>query len=707
MRPDQVHEGGPDLLQATLDHMDQGILVVDKQFRILLWNQRFVELYDIDTTMLGIGRDIRPIIERSARAGNYAELTGCDGTDDQVRARIGMMSARGTHVFEQATASGDIIEICVSPLPQGGLVHTYTDVTDTRIIERRLNNVLIGSQAGAWEWHVQSGINHINARWAQIIGETPDSLGGLIVKDFRSWIHPDDLDYFETVLSPVLTGNTSQFSCEFRMCHADGHWVWVLSRGRVTQRTADGSPSIMAGVHLDVTDRKMLEERLQLEHERIKEAKQRAEYYAARDPLTDLPNRASCKKYIEARLKDGGAHGAGMAVLFCDLDDFKSINDSIGHSTGDALLKAVGERLAAAIRPDDMLARLGGDEFIAVLSDVDTAGAETVADHLASILAEPFEIGDEMLFVSVSIGISLFPDHGDTADELIRSADVAMYAAKDTGRNRFAFFSDTQQEYLHERSRITQALQRSIGTDAFSLAIQPKFCIAGTPRVVGYEALLRWSDTQLGAVSPDEFIPIAEATGHIRKLDWIAIEHTCHLIRRWQAQGNMLPIAVNLSARTLQGDGFTEAFLTTLSQLEVPTSMISLEITETAFLSRSKVTSLNLERLIESGVEISVDDFGTGYASLGYLQDLPISEIKIDRSFIQRMREEDDRGRNIVRSIIQMAGVLDMRIVAEGVETTEQLDWLRRNGCLIAQGFLLAHPASPEDTEGIIPFDAS
>ena len=696
LRPYPEHESGLDLLQATLDHMDQGILVVDEQFRILLWNRRFVDLYDIDTTMLEIGREIDPIIERSAQAGNYTELTESESVHDQIRARMEVMSRQGPHILEQTTANGTIIEIRASPLPQGGLVHTYTDVTDTRIIERRLNNVLVGSQAGAWEWDVQTGANHINERWAEIIGETPHSLGGLMIHDFRSWIHPDDLCHFETALSPVLVGDMSQFACEFRMRHANGHWVWVLSRGRVTQRAADGSPSIMAGVHLDVTDRKILEERLQQEHERIKVAKQRAEYYAARDPLTGLLNRASCRDHIETRLTESQTHHPNIAVLFCDLDDFKSINDSIGHSFGDTLLKVVGERLATALRAGDMLARFGGDEFIAVLSDIDAAGAETVAGHLAHVMAEPFEINEETLFISVSIGISLFPEHGESADELIRSADIAMYAAKETGRNRCAFFNDTHQDELRERSRITQALQRSIGTDAFSLAVQPKFCIESTPKVIGYEALLRWSDSQLGKVSPEEFIPIAEATGHIRKLDRIAIEQACNLVQRWQELGNTVPIAVNLSARTLQDDGFADSFLETLADAGIATSMISIEITETAFLSRSRATSLNIGRLIEAGTDISVDDFGTGYASLGYLQDLPLSEIKIDRSFILRLHE-DERGRNIVRAIIQMANALDMRIVAEGVETAEQLDWLRRNGCLIAQGFLLAHPKSPDD----------
>lgn len=691
----------------VLDHMNQGVLVVDHDMRIRLWNDRFLEFADVNPDLVSDGAHIKPLIKDSASKLFYTRVADSHDPSQQFQKRIRMLESAQEHVFEQTGRDGRIIEVRAAPLPEGGLIHTYTDVTTTRAIERHLTDVIEGARVGAWEWDLANQRVHANDIWAEMIGETRESLSFLTIMGWMRRIHQDDVNGVHDVFTPILAGKTNYFSVEFRMRHVDGSWVWLLCRGRVTERDANGVPSRMAGIHIDITEKKDLEANLQMEHERMKEAKREAEHLASRDPLTDLPNRKALYDYVELCLEkssDGAeSEFRGIAVVFFDLDDFKIINDSIGHLAGDDLLKQVAKRLDDETRSDDMLARLGGDEFILVAPDVSAQAVESIAQRMLRRLETPFMVNGEALYISASIGISMAPDHGSKASDLVRAADVAMYSGKSTrGKKRINFYSQDQQDILDERRRITQALQRGINNGAFHVVMQPKFRIANDPPTcIGYEALLRWNDADFNDVSPGEFVPIAEADGHIMDIDRIVIHEVCALLHDWQENGVPIsPISINISARSLQNEDFADEVSQALAYYDIPRDMIIIEITETALLERSFATTLNLESLVKEGVAICVDDFGTGYASFVYLQDLPISQVKIDQEFTRRMHD-DSRGEEIIRTIIQMAHVLEMDVVAEGVETDDQLEWFRDNGCQVAQGFHLSHPIPSNDVAAL------
>ncbi|HAA44418.1 MAG: hypothetical protein XD36_2405 [Halomonas sp. 54_146] len=425
----------------------------------------------------------------------------------------------------------------------------------------------------------------------------------------------------------------------------------------------------------------------------IKESQQHAEYLATHDALTGLPNRTLFQDRLQVAIAHSRRNNQVSALMFLDLDNFKSINDTLGHDVGDELLIQVAGRLRELVREMDTVARLGGDEFTIIVTDTTIEGAEQVAKRIVESLAKPFEVRRHSLFVTSSIGLAFCPDDSDDVAGLTKAADTAMYRAKENGRDRFEVFKPELQERLMRDVAIEHALREGMEQGRLTLVYQPKFTSAAPNQLVGAEALLRWNDPTLGAVSPADFIPVAEATGLILELDRYVAKLLINQLAKWLADGVCPPpMAMNVSPRSFQEERFISHLFACLKQCRVPHELIQVEITESTLVDRSSAALGNIEKLREAGIKLAVDDFGTGYSSLAYLKRLPLAELKIDKSFVDGLGESDESDQAIALAILGMAKALNIRTVGEGVETHAQLSWLNANGCDYVQGYLLSRP---------------
>ncbi len=419
---------------------------------------------------------------------------------------------------------------------------------------------------------------------------------------------------------------------------------------------------------------------------------------ALHDQLTDLPNRLLFRDRVEQAIRSADREGTLVGVLMMDLDRFKEINDALGHDNGDRLLKQIGPRLATVLRSVDTVARLGGDEFGIVLGGLRSVkDASEVATKITASLETPFEVTDLELEVGASIGIAVFPDHGQEPDDLMRRADVSMYVAK-AARGAFAIYSPEQDRYTKERLALVADLRRAIETGQIDLHYQPKLDLARA-RVIGVEALARWSHPERGAVPPDVFVPLAEHAGLIRDLTSHVIESALLQCRAWRDAGITLPVAVNLSVRDLIDAALPDEIVGLLERYGLEPAMLELEITESTVMDQPGRAIDVLDSLSRIGLPLAIDDFGTGYSSLAYLQRLPVRELKIDRSFVMGLRTNDNDD-EIVRSTIDLAHNLGLSVVAEGVEDRESVERLTEMGCDVAQGYYIARPMPAADLEG-------
>lgn len=418
-------------------------------------------------------------------------------------------------------------------------------------------------------------------------------------------------------------------------------------------------------------------------------------YLAYHDPLTGLANRRAFIERLEAMLAESQTENLQLAVLFIDLDQFKQVNDSLGHGIGDELLVAVANRLSDQVKLIDMLARLGGDEFICLMENFQTASdVALLAREIVASFNEPFRIGPHELYLSAAVGISLFPGDGENAMELLRNADAAMFRAKEGGRGEYQFYTPDMTESVRERVHIERLLRRALESKELSVHLQPQVDQGG--RLVGAEALLRWRSAELGEISPVRFIPLAEESGIIVPLGKWVLRETCRQVMHWLHQGFDLPqVSVNLSVRQLERPGFVETLERILEETGMPPSRLKLEITESVVLAVKDARDL-LERLRQLGVTLSLDDFGTGYSSLSYLKLLPVEQLKIDRSFVVGIGQNPD-DEAIIRSVMALARSLDFEVVAEGVETEAQADFLKSVGCQRLQGWLHGKAVAPAE----------
>jgi diguanylate cyclase (GGDEF)-like protein len=432
----------------------------------------------------------------------------------------------------------------------------------------------------------------------------------------------------------------------------------------------------------------------------LKNAQAQIRHLAYHDPLTNLPNRALLMDRLSQQIALLKRHNLRGALLFLDLDHFKHINDSLGHPVGDTVLKIVTARLEASVRMEDTVARLGGDEFVVLLSGLEgtrtevSARVQELADTLRELLSEPMFLDGQRLQVTPSIGVALIPDHGSTPADLLKRADIALYRAKDSGRNATQMFHNSMQKTASERLRMETDLRLALSRGEFSMHYQPQVDARGN-KIVGAEALVRWQHPQLGAQSPSEFIKVLEDSGLILEVGTWILDEACAAFEQLIKEGKVDPLnfslCVNISPRQFRQDDFVERVERSLKQHSLPYSLLKLEITEGIVIQNLDDTISKMLRLKKLGVSFAMDDFGTGYSSLTYLKRLPVDALKIDQSFV-RDATHDPNDAEIIRAIVAMARSLNLEVIAEGVETPEQLAFLQKLGCHLFQGYLHSRP---------------
>ena len=582
---------------------------------------------------------------------------------------------------------------------QGQVVYyegTVEDITERHLAANALSDsetrwrlALDAAGDGVWDWRVQTGEEFYSDRLLHMFGFKRGELAHSVAAlDERT--HPDDLAQMAVDREAHFSGRTSTYVNEHRVRCKDGSWKWVLSRGMVVSRDAQGQPLRMIGTHTDITQRKHAEELIW--------------HQAHIDALTGLPNRRMLRQRLNEALAHARQTESALAVVFMDLDNFKQVNDTLGHHEGDALLVEAAHRIQQHMGRTDTLARMGGDEFTLVLAGL-PAGADPVAllgprlDGLLDALQQPYLLGQSEVFVSASMGLAMYPADASQIEDLLRHADQALYAAKGAGRNRWCVFTPAMQAAAQWRARLDADLRTALEAGQLSVVYQPIVNML-SGRVCKAEALLRWHHPELGAISPAQFIPVAETSGQILALgDWVFTQ-AAHQVRHWRSVLDAeFQVSVNKSPlQCHRSPALSSRWVDELAQMGLPCSSLCIEITEGLLLDTHPDVTRHLGELRAAGMTVSLDDFGTGYSSLTYLQKLDIDCLKIDQSFVRNL-SPGSTDLTLCKAIIAMAHELGMQVVAEGVETEQQHQLLMEAGCDHGQGYWYGRPMPPAQFE--------
>jgi diguanylate cyclase (GGDEF)-like protein/PAS domain S-box-containing protein len=708
-------------LSAILDTASIGIAVVRNR-AFVRCNRRFEELFDIEPgTLVGLSaRRLFDSDEEFERIGEqvYSEFAAgkVHHREQQHRRRDGKLS--------WLRVSGSVFD---ASNPHSGSVWLTEDFTATREAEDRAHQaydeqqIIFDNAAVGILFARDRMVQRCNRRLAEIFGYAPEELSGRSTRVF--YLTEEDYQRHGTELLPVVTGGGTYVG-ELRVRHRDGHAFWVRATGR--RVTGQAESVDLTWIFEDVTERHQAEEALLRAHEELEQrvvertaelasansqlqeevfermqAEQRIWHVAHHDSLTGLPNRALLHDRLQQALAKAQRSRHRVAVMFLDLDRFKSVNDSLGHAVGDELLKYVAARLTGVVRAVDTVSRLGGDEFVIVLEEAGSPDdVVQVAEKIIGALAPEVSIGGHKLRATPSIGISVFPDDAVEAFALMKNADTAMYHAKAAGRNNFQFFARKMNEQATHFFTLENKLRHAIEAGQLLLHYQP---LINWPRrmVCGAEALVRWKDPDQGMIQPAEFIPIAEETGLIVPVGEWVLGAALRQNRLWQQQGRpLLPVSVNLSPRQFREKDLVTTLRRILADTGQPARLLELEITESTLMHDIEETRARLEEIAAMGVRLSIDDFGTGYSSLSYLKRFPVHKLKIDQSFIRDLTTDRDDAA-IVNAIVGLARSLGLDILAEGVETREQLVSLVGLGCEHFQGNLFSPPLPASGAEEI------
>ena len=555
--------------------------------------------------------------------------------------------------------------------------------------ENRLKLAMQGARLALWDYDFVADRIYFAETWSELLGG-PSVPTDYALDAFVAEVPPEDLLALQAALRAIFRKQTGSFKVEHRFRNLCGELVWFDSQGSPTQHDAKGRVTRMVGICRDITERKAAQTQIQ-----------RLAFY---DPLTELPNRRMLMERLTASATVRDVESLS-ALLFIDLDNFKEINDSLGHAQGDLVLQEVGRRLRASIRKDDLAARLGGDEFVIMLTglgaDPETANvlAKAAGDKICKVLDQTFELGGELCTITSSIGITLFGgDLADPVGEPLKRADMAMFQAKAAGRNTIRMFEPEMQERLLRRIDLVNELRHAVQKKQFLLHYQPQITADG--EIIGVEALVRWLHPTRGMVPPFEFIALAEECGLILQLGNWVLETACRQLVDWAATPELaqLSIAVNVSAIELYQTRFADDVLMVVAQTGANPRKLKLELTEGVLLKNVEETIAKMTTLQAHGIEFSLDDFGTGYSSLSYLKRLPLNQLKIDQSFVRDILE-DPNDASIAIMVITLAKSLGLTVIAEGVETDAQRAFLAAHGCLAYQGYYFSRPLPIGDLE--------
>ena len=552
-------------------------------------------------------------------------------------------------------------------------VTIYNSQKEQQEIKQRLENVIHGSNLGYWDWEYKTGAHIVNDKWLEDLGLQRDDIQNNLA-DWEDRIHPEDRIIGITAVENTIK-DSIPYTIEFRMKHKNGHWVWIEGSGAVVQWDSEGNPLRLSGTHRNITDRKQDEAKIS--------------FLAHNDTLTELPNRTYLRKKIEHLTNINNP----FAFLFLDLDGFKKINDLYGHSEGDIVIQKVAKRLKNIIQNNDFISRVGGDEFVILHENIDTT--TEFCESILELLRKPFMIKGDKLHLDGSIGITYYPQSGKNFEELFKYADIAMYAAKNSFKTNYQMYEKVMSEAILKSTKLDKEIEYALQNDEFVVYFQPQIDLLNN-NIIGAEALVRWEKPNGDLIFPDIFIPRAEENRSIVSLGLIVFQKSLRNYKKWE-KNNLFNgrIAINISAIQLEEEDFISSIEQICEEEGVSPSHIELEITESYIMSNPEKSIHLLNNLQKLGFSISIDDFGTGYSSLSYIKKLPVNKLKIDRSFVKDL-PHDNEDKAISRVIISLAKNLDLEVLAEGVETREQKEFLQENWCDSAQGYLFSKPIDEE-----------
>lgn len=665
------------LVKATLESTADGILMVSKRGAIVDWNHQLAEIFNMPADIvkskderrglqhvLNMTYDPQALINQLEYLYDHPEIQG----------DMGEMPIKNGHIIARYSQPHIVGKRIV------GRVWSFRDVTERkraeeelrlreRAIEASTHGVMITEAKPSYK------ILYVNPALTQITGYSKEELMG---KDglFLKAKEQTEIERLSLALK-----EQREDQAEFQAYRKDGKTFW--SEMHIAPvRDPEGDINHFVAIMVDISERKKMEE--QLIHQ------------ATHDFLTDLPNRALLLDRIQQAIINANRAKTIVGILFIDLDRFKLVNDSLGHDMGDKLLNCVSNRLVKSVRDSDTVARLGGDEFVIVSQFLQNEDSLVpLAQKLLRVISEPIAINGNELNITGSMGISFYPNDAKDVEDLLRNADTAMYQAKDLGRNNFQFYTAEMNKRVQHRLVMEHAMRMALEKNELECYYQPCLDLQGG-NVLGVEALLRWHHPEMGDISPAEFIPLAEEIGLIGPIGEMVLRTACLQQKAWLKQGIKLRMAVNVSGKQLKQDDFSMVVKKILKETAIDPKNLEIELTESVLLDNIDKTLDVLHELHKMGVNIVIDDFGTGYSSLSYLSQLPVNKIKIDKSFIANLIENAN-DKAIALTIIALAKNLKMKVLAEGVETIEQADFLRQNGCDEVQGFYYGRPVNKDD----------
>lgn len=660
----------------TLSHP---VFIHDREFRILFANQAYLDRAGLSLETL---RDLPywqvfpqsqgplPSCLRALADGRETEVEDIRTDDGQIFSSraLAIRDERGAYLYS---------------------VHLMEDVTERRRLEetlrreRALTDATIDCAPGIF--YVIDAESRYR-RWNRYL----NALTGLSDTELRqasalNTIHPDDRQYIADKIQAVFREGYAE--AEARVLTVD---KGIRDFSFTGQRFEVGGEMFLAGFGVDVTE--------------VKRSWNHMEHLATHDRLTGLPNRNLFFDRLQHSIEKAARRGEHLAVMFVDLDNFKSINDSFGHQMGDTLLIQVAAQLRACTRRQDTVSRLGGDEFTVIAEDIRESSEDVVAgtaERIIHALEAPFDLGGREALLSASVGIAFYPKDGEDMTTLLRSADTAMYKAKEIGKNNYQFFTEEMNAHSAERHALAADMRRALADGEFYLVYQPQVDLR-SERILGVEALLRWQHPTRGLLLPDEFIPLAETTGLIVPIGEWVLRHVCAQLREWSGQGvNGFRVAVNLSPRQFRQQGLVETIRNIVHESGVAASSLEFELTESCVMDDAATAARILQQLKDMGLWLAIDDFGAGYSSLKYLKRFPIDNLKIDSHFIKDLASDSD-DQAIVDAIITMGHSMRLAVIAEGVETQQQMEFLQSKGCDSVQGHYIDYPLSARDVSKMI-----
>lgn len=674
-------------LQSLLDSTAEGILGSNIDGNCTFCNPAALRILGFKTPQDILGNNVHQLIHHSHPDGSHYPASECRGLREIWK---GNGVRIDDEVFWRADGRPVPVEYLAHPVWRDGVITgsviAFTDISERRKMDNQLHlaaKVFENSREAIFITDATNRIITVNGAFSDITGYRPEEVLGRNPSILQSGEHGPD--FYRAMWQALNKDGYWQGEIWDRRRNGEIFPVWVSIS---VVYDAHGAISHHIAMYDDITERKAADERIR--------------FLAQHDALTGLPNRSLLQDRLLQALANAQRDNEQVAVLFLDLDHFKTINDSLGHHIGDQLLQDVARRLNHCVRGNDTVSRQGGDEFLIVLGQLKSPGdAAHIAQKMLDAVAQPYEIDGHELRVTPSIGIAIHPDDGHDTETLIKNADAAMYHAKENGRNNYQYFTADLNSRAFERLSLENSLRRGLAHGEFLLHYQPQINLS-TGTIVGLEALVRWQHPDFGLVLPARFIPVAEESGLIVPLGEWVLREACRQNRAWQQNGlPAMPVAVNLSAHQFHQKNLAQVISGALRESGLDARFLELELTESVVMRGSESTVETLARLKQMGLMLSIDDFGTGYSSLSYLKRFPIDKLKIDRSFVRDVTlDQDDAA--IAGAIIAMAHSLRLKVIAEGVETKEQSDFLKEQGCDEIQGYLFSKPLPAEQMEKLL-----